>query len=740
MANDNYENIDIPYNSNLERTDEGLLAGAQSSTGNSSQDEGSNEVISSPNQIGENAITAEQIGDIQITNWIKSRNYKPKSQGFFLRGSDGYIEANKLWIGSGGIIGGKLDIPDTTSADSFHVDALGNMWSGATTLVSAPFSVTNVGTIKAESGTIGGCSLSSDHISSTTFASGPSGNGWIVRDDGSAEFQDVTVRGKISTAVFEKGTISAVSGMVVISSSDILDADMTALDASTVTITGDTTFSANEVIRMKDGPYDEWMLVTDAGSAPVYTVTRDLAADYTSDANPIWKKGTAVVSMGVGTGTKTGFIQLDSTSTNSPYIDIYGRNSNTYNDYGQVTTHLPEVRLGWLKGIVDADVGLNSTDVWGLYSDSVYLKGIINATAGKIGSSTNYWSIGSAGITATSTSADVIINYGKTDFGQFSSNDGFILGYDYSSGGAKLELGTASGGSAIMFTALEAGSGDYTSNISLHNYSNDINSRSLYINREAESTSTVNAIEINGGNTGALNTPGIVDSYSESNYSVWNSLQYKYISTGQSFTGTATKITSCKFWAKKLNYPSGNCYAKLYAHTGTYGSTGVPTGSALATSTAIDGADFPSDYELVTLSFPDGQNYEMTAGTYYCIILEYTGTQGSNGIRIGADNTTPSHSGNKVSYNDTTSTWGYSSSQDIIFYVYGATTTNGGMVGVKISDADVGIGFSTTSAEGKYVIQAPTISHISSETARGYIRIKDSLHNTRYIKVYSGTE
>ena len=60
----------------------------------------------------------------------------------------------------------------------------------------------------------------------------------------------------------------------------------------------------------------------------------------------------------------------------------------------------------------------------------------------------------------------------------------------------------------------------------------------------------------------------------------------------------------------------------------------------------------------------------MTAGTYYCIILEYTGTQGSNGIRIVADNTTPSHSGNKVSYNDTTSTWGYSSSQDIIFYVY----------------------------------------------------------------------
>jgi len=113
------------------------------------------------------------------------------------------------------------------------------------------------------------------------------------------------------------------------------------------------------------------MLVTDASAAPVYTVTRDLAATYAVNTNPVWKKGTAIVSMGVGTGTKTGFILIDSSSTNSPYIDIYGRNSNTYSDY---TIH---GRFGWLKGITDADVGLNNTDVWGLYTDNGYFKGTI---------------------------------------------------------------------------------------------------------------------------------------------------------------------------------------------------------------------------------------------------------------------------------------------------------------------------------------------------------------------------
>ena len=258
------------------------------------------------------------------------------------------------------------------------------IWCGETAIGDAEFSVTNAGVLKAVYGTIGGCALGTTSIGSTSFTSGPLGVGWNISNTGIAEFQNIRARGKISTSVFEKDTISAINGMFIISKADVLSANMTALDASTLTIIGDTTFVNNEVIRIKDGVDDEWLLVTDASAAPIYTITRDLATAYAADTNPIWKAGTAVVSMGVGTGTKTGFILMDSSSANSPFIDIYARNSNTYSDYTLKS------RLGWLQGIVDADVGLNSTDVWGLYSGSVYLKGVVVANTGYIGGTSGW--------------------------------------------------------------------------------------------------------------------------------------------------------------------------------------------------------------------------------------------------------------------------------------------------------------------------------------------------------------
>lgn len=258
-------------------------------------------------------------------------------------------------------------------------------------LATAPATVNAIplggsGTSNEEAYVCGGGydSFGKTSIGSNNFVSGPLGKGWRITSGGVAEFQNAFIRGVLHTTVFEKDTINCVNGMVLVSGADVLDADMTALDASTLTITGENTFLVNEVIRIKDGTDDEWMLVTDASSAPTYTVTRDLAGSYSEDSNPAWATGTAVVSMGVGAGTKTGFILMDASSANSPFMDIYARNSATYSDYTL------KARLGWLKGIVDTDVGLNSTDVWGLYSDSVYLKGTIVSSSGAIGG----WTLG----------------------------------------------------------------------------------------------------------------------------------------------------------------------------------------------------------------------------------------------------------------------------------------------------------------------------------------------------------
>ena len=219
---------------------------------------------------------------------------------------------------------------------------------------------------------IGG-TAGSEYIGSSTFTSGPLGQGWkIDSTTGRIEVQDIVARGKLSMAVFEYATISAVGGNLLVTESDVLAVDMTAADASTLTIDGDVTFSVNDILRIKDGVDNEWLQVTNIASAPQYTVTRDLSASYGANANPAWKKGTAVVSTGT---TNSGYIHMDASSANSPYIDIVLRNSLTYSDL------ITKVRLGNLDGISDTDFGIAPSG-FGLFTDNVFLKGTIVTSTG----------------------------------------------------------------------------------------------------------------------------------------------------------------------------------------------------------------------------------------------------------------------------------------------------------------------------------------------------------------------
>lgn len=523
-----YSTLPQPYDNFLVRASSGtsVVSGggtsdvAGESSASSSVSEGSKDA--SKESGSTNIISGDEFENIWLNSWIKSKNFLPHARGFYLDARTGYLEAANAYIvgnitAESGNIGG-FEIGASYIRDAANSFGLSStvtagddvrFWAGATmvNMAAAPFRVTEAGVLTATSGTIGGCVLSASSIGSTNFVSGLLGSGWNISSTGAAEFQDCTIRGIIRTSVFEKAVISSVGGYFLVAPSDVLGADMTALDASTLTTTG-VTFPNNSVLRMKDGVSDEYFLVVSSVGF-VHTVTRDLAASYGANTNPIWKKGTACVSLGVGTGTKTGFIMMDTASANSPFIDIYGRNSNTYSDY---TLH---GRFGWLKGITDADVGLATTDAWGLYTDNAYIKGAIvantgyiggttgwviaagyikldtgveltsaglapldypfyagaqyanratapfrvsnagvlnatgatitgtvNATAGKFGTATNYWSVGSTGLTAVSASTDVIINYNKTDFGQ-DSTAGFILGYDYSATKAKFEIGAS---------------------------------------------------------------------------------------------------------------------------------------------------------------------------------------------------------------------------------------------------------------------------------------------------------
>jgi hypothetical protein len=64
-----------------------------------------------------------------------------------------------------------LDIPDTTSANSFHTDSLGNSWWGATTFAAAIAKISSAGAITGSSVTITGGSVATSTLSGTVAQS-----------------------------------------------------------------------------------------------------------------------------------------------------------------------------------------------------------------------------------------------------------------------------------------------------------------------------------------------------------------------------------------------------------------------------------------------------------------------------------------------------------------------------------------------------------------------------------------
>lgn len=95
---------------------------------------------------------------------------------------------------------------------------------------------------------------------------------------------------------------------------------------------------------------------------------------------------------------------------------------------------------------------------------------------------------------------------------------------------------------------------------------------------------------------------------------------------GQSFTSRGGSLRTARFMITKSGSPTGNVYVKIYAHTGTFGSTSLPTGSAIATSLPINVTTLSTTATWVTFNFSSGS---LVNGTKYVLSLEYTGTGGT---------------------------------------------------------------------------------------------------------------
>lgn len=83
-------------------------------------------------------------GNLEFTGgYIQSQNFVSGSTGWRLS-SNGSFEGNSGTF-RGSISASSINIPDTVTANSFHVDSSGNTWWGATTLAASTANVTSAG-------------------------------------------------------------------------------------------------------------------------------------------------------------------------------------------------------------------------------------------------------------------------------------------------------------------------------------------------------------------------------------------------------------------------------------------------------------------------------------------------------------------------------------------------------------------------------------------------------------------
>ena len=124
-------------------------------------------------------------------------------------------------------------------------------------------------------------------------------------------------------------------------------------------------------------------------------------------------------------------------------------------------------------------------------------------------------------------------------------------------------------------------------------------------------------------------------------------------------------LTKAVFQLKKTLAPTGTATAELYAHSGTFGTSSVPTGGSLATSDTFDVTTLDSTYRPVTFNFPTP--YNMDSSTNYCLAIKYSSGNSGNYVQVEGLASSGTHAGNQ-SVN--TGTWAATAADDLGFEAF----------------------------------------------------------------------
>ena len=343
-------------------------------------------------------------------------NIEISSSNFHLQNDGDVVMQGTITAEAGGTIGGFTinanDLTGGSGASTIKLASGVGIHLGNANLVSAPFSVTNAGVLKAESGTIGGWTLGANSftggkmlisndgtIQSTDFQSNVSGKGFkLTADDGGfLEVENAKIRGTLKTTVFEKESVNAVGGQLYIANSTVLTGSslnpggIHTATQTTMSVENASGFVEDEILAIKKvdttGFSTEYVLVNSASrndpssdtdlSGNLF-VQRGYGSGTTGDSGSLGDSPSSATSysgsqviVSTGKPPNTGYMRLNANPNDktTPYMDIVERTGSGLYDVELKT------RLGDLSGVAGTRNVPSGFEGFGLMSEVAFLSG-----------------------------------------------------------------------------------------------------------------------------------------------------------------------------------------------------------------------------------------------------------------------------------------------------------------------------------------------------------------------------
>lgn len=210
------------------------------------------------------------------------------------------------------------------------------------------------------------------------------------------------------------------------------------------------------------------------------------------------------------------------------------------------------------------------------------------------------------------------------------------------------------------------------------------------------------------------------------------------VGQAQSFTvgGNAVYATEASFWLSRVGSPTGDLTAVIYAHSGTYGSSSVPTGGALATSDPIAAADIDGANGKVTFRFPSPTL--LTASTNYVVAIEKVAGDGSNHILVQGLASSGTHGGNR---SQDTGAWAATAGDDLRFEVGSSPQLNGlpgiwfrGLTHSFAYDGETG----TPPTTNDEIVWGTAIAYNAESGGTGTWEVGEAIHEDTATPVWKG--